>query len=154
MGKSFAKIRATRDVEGGRGIEHGIRIDVESDQALRLMGADDPTSVRSTFQEIKGGRKGVWGPQGDPDGSSPESDGFPEADSEDGHEPPEEIDGWPLDPSRYAEDGSIIGGDANGNGHVEGTYKGLDYRGLVPGAIPAFKIDRVPEAMPERLNIP
>lgn len=146
-----------------RSMEFGVQIDIESDRALELMGIEDPQEFRGLLQDMSKGRRS-WGPQGGHDGYSPQPDTPTNASSAeahyDGEEPPEEIDGWPTDPERYTEDGSIIGEDRNGNGKEEipGIVNGMDIRGMVPGGISGASVSRVPVPMPSdvaiHLNMP
>lgn len=64
-----------------------------------------------------------------------------------------EIDGWPLDPSRYDRDGKLKEEDKQ-PGNNGGVDIGLDIRGMVPGGITGGRVEHVPVDLPGYLNIP
>lgn len=130
-----------------RSIERGAQIDFESDAAVKLFGIDRE-SARSVIKDM-GKKKRVWGLQAVQD-SPPERDTTVVTVGE--------ISGWPLDPSFYEEDGLVVseqaGNNGNGDRHTEGIVNGMNYRGMVPGAIPIVKVERVAEGIQPHLNIP
>jgi hypothetical protein len=128
-----------------RSMERDVQIDFESDAAVKLFGIDRE-EARRVIQEM-GKRKRVWGLQAVHD-EIPEPSGPEPAAGE--------ISGWPLDPSFYEECYPVVpeAASTNGNGHTEGIVNGLDYRGMVPGAIPGVKIEQSPGDIPPYLNYP
>lgn len=149
MSKVSVKTRTVRSMERER------QIDFESRGAARLVVVD-PEASRAIIEDIGKGRR-TWGPQAiriqASNGSGPsEHDGETVAVGE--------ISGWPLDPRMYKADGSLVENPANGNGenvgngHIDGVFRGMDFRGMVPGGIPAVRVTPIPENIPQSLNIP